>query len=69
MDFLLGGFADANLPHFSGVQAERYEALLELGDQELFHWLSGTAPVPEDYQSDVMDQLLAYARGRAMVKI
>lgn len=53
MDLLMGSFADRHLPGFSEAQVDRYEALLELSDPDLYNWITGVEPVPPDVQSDV----------------
>ena len=46
-DLILGSFADAYLAGFDAVQLDRYEALLERGDPDIFDWLTGrVAPPP-----------------------
>jgi antitoxin CptB len=52
-DLLLGGFADRHLAALSGPQLDRYEALLQESDQDLFAWISGRQPVPERHDHDV----------------
>ena len=54
MDLLLGGFADRHLASLSPGQLDRLEALLEIGDPELYGWLRGFGPVPEAYDNDVL---------------
>ena len=52
-DLLLGGFADRHLASLSAAQLDRYEALLQESDQDLFVWISGQHPVPERHDHDV----------------
>jgi antitoxin CptB len=52
-DLLFGSFAARNLPSLSGLQLDRYEALLEESDQDLFAWITGQQPVPERHNHDV----------------
>lgn len=54
MDVLLGAFADRVLPGLSPQQLDRYEALLEAGDPELYGWITGRDAVPEAHDHDVM---------------
>jgi len=60
MDLLMGSFADRHLPQFTEAQVDRYEALLELSDPDLYNWITGQEPVPDDVRSDVMDLLSAH---------
>jgi antitoxin CptB len=52
-DLLFGSFASRHLPSLSGLQLDRYEALLEESDQDLFAWITGQQPVPERHDHDV----------------
>lgn len=40
MDLILGAFADARLATFGPEELDRYEALLEENDQDLYLWIS-----------------------------
>jgi antitoxin CptB len=59
-DLLLGSFADANLGEFDGAMLDRYEALLECPDADLFDWISGRSAPPPEHDSDVTRLLLAF---------
>jgi antitoxin CptB len=59
-DLLMGGFADAHVGTFSDDQLDRFEALLEIADADLYDWYAGRAPVPPDYDHDVMALLKAF---------
>ena len=52
-DLILGRFADAHLAGFSAEQLDRYGALLEKSDPDLYDWLTGRAPVPAAVDTDV----------------
>lgn len=56
----MGGFAEQHLPEFSAAQLQRYEALLELSDPDLYNWMSGREPIPPDLDHDVMQMLVAF---------
>jgi antitoxin CptB len=59
-DLILGRFAEAHLPGFDRPQLDRYEALLECSDSDLFDWVSGRASPPAAHDHDVMRLLLAF---------
>ena len=40
-DFILGSFAETCLPRFCTAQLDRFEALLDCTDPELFDWMIG----------------------------
>jgi antitoxin CptB len=59
MDLLLGSFAEQHLAALNEAQLDRYEALLENSDDQLFDWITGrVAPPGED--SDVLRLLTAF---------
>ena len=70
-DLILGRFAEAHLAQFDAAQLDRYEALLDCADADLFDWVAGRAAPPARYDHDVMRLLLAFtgappgAAGRA----
>ncbi len=59
-DLILGRFADRHIPEFTGDQLDRYEALLELSDPDLYNWMTGREPVPAEHDSDIMRLLQAF---------
>ncbi|HVA14922.1 MAG TPA: succinate dehydrogenase assembly factor 2 [Stellaceae bacterium] len=59
-DLLLGAFADVHLAGFSGDELDRYEALLNENDQDLFDWMTGRAAPPAEKMNDVMALLLGF---------
>jgi len=60
-DLILGRFADAHLSGLSEVQLERYEALLDCPDPDIFDWVSHRAAPPPDHDNDVTRLLLAFS--------
>jgi antitoxin CptB len=44
MDLLLGPYADGPLGEVDSETLDAYEALLEVGDTDLYAWLSGARP-------------------------
>jgi len=52
-DLILGRFADAHLAGFGAEQLDRYGALLEKSDPDIYDWLIGRVPVPADVDSDI----------------
>ena len=59
-DLLLGAFATAHLAAFTPDQLDRYEALLDESDAELFDWITGRASPPPDRESDVLRLLMSF---------
>jgi antitoxin CptB len=59
-DILLGQFAQAHVMTFDVAQLDRYEALLEESDNDIFDWVAGRAEIPADKDSDVLRLLLSF---------
>ncbi len=60
-DLILGRFAEAHLGGFDDARLDRWEALLECADADLFDWVSGRAAPPAAHDHDVMRLLLAHS--------
>jgi antitoxin CptB len=61
-DLILGRFADAHLAGFDEAQLDRYEALLDCSDADIFDWVSGRAAPPPEHDHDVTRLLLAFSK-------
>lgn len=48
MDLILMAFAEANLARMSGAELDLYEILLAENDQDLYQWVTGQVPAPQD---------------------
>ena len=59
-DLILGSFADQHLAAFDEVQLDRYEALLDWPDPDIFDWMSGRVLPPPECDHDVTRLLLAF---------
>lgn len=59
-DILLGQFAKAHLHGFDAAQLDRYEALLEESDNDIFDWVARRAEIPAEKDTDVLRLLLAF---------
>lgn len=59
-DLILGPFANKHLPELSTAQLDAFEHLLEAPDTDLYAWIMGRAPTPEEYESDVMELLKSF---------
>ena len=64
-DLILGRFADAHLAGFDDGQLDRYEALLDCADADIFDWVSGRTEPPPEHDHDVTRLLLAYSNANA----
>lgn len=54
MDLLVGGFADAHLADLDEAQLDRFEALLQAPDPELYDWMTGRSLPPPGLDHDVL---------------
>ena len=61
-DRLLGRFAERRLTELSAAQLDRFEALLDQPDNDLFEWITGKRPAPEAFANDVLALLKTFAR-------
>jgi len=62
MDLILGRFAQARLPAMPPAALDRFEALLDEADPDLFAWVLGTAPPPGRHAA-LVAEIAAFARG------
>ncbi len=60
MDFILGTFADRQLETLDNAGLDRFEALIDVPDQDLYNWVTGREPVPEEYDNDIMAELKSF---------
>ena len=57
MDLIMGRFADARIGELTDVEIDELEQLCEVPDPELYAWLTGERPVPENFDIAVFRQL------------
>lgn len=57
MDLILGRFADAHIAAMSPDQLDRYAALLENNDPDIYDWLTDRAAPPPSADTDVLQLL------------
>jgi antitoxin CptB len=61
-DLLLGAFAKTHLAGLSDSELSEYEALLDAGDGQIYQWASGNEPVPELYDTRVLDLIKQFKK-------
>jgi len=59
-DFILGAFADAELPTLSPADLDMFEILLDQPDQPLFAWIIETEPTPAEFDHAVMRKIRTF---------
>ncbi|GEP03681.1 succinate dehydrogenase assembly factor 2 [Methylobacterium oxalidis] len=67
MDLIMGRFADAEIGSLSETDLSAFEGLIEVPDRDLFRWLTGEAPVPENYDTPVYRRLKAFHKHDAPI--
>ena len=63
LDNLVGDFAATYLDEMSDIQKDRFEGLLNENATDLYKWITGTAPVPDDVDHDVMQMMRDFQNG------
>ncbi|NNM75320.1 succinate dehydrogenase assembly factor 2 [Sphingomonas sp. ID1715] len=56
-DLLVGGFYDRHASGWNDDQIGWFEALMNEQDVDIMAWAIGSAPVPERWQGEMMNQL------------
>lgn len=59
-DIILGTFADAKLPDLDAAGLDAFEALLDVPDPVIYDWVTRRAPVPDEMDTPLMRDLLAF---------
>lgn len=59
-DLILGPFADAYASDMSGEELDRFEAILEQPDQDLYGWILDREPTPAEFDNDIMRRIKAF---------
>lgn len=57
MDLIMGRFAEAAIADLTDAEIDVFERLSDLPDPDLYAWLTGSEPVPADYDSPVFRRL------------
>jgi antitoxin CptB len=63
MDLIAGNFAEQNLGQFNEAELDEFERLLAVPDWDVYAWLIGDKPVPDNYQGPVLDRMIAFRYG------
>jgi antitoxin CptB len=63
-DLILGAFAETSLARLDGTQLDRFEALLDCPDTDLFDWILGGSRPPPEHDHDVMQLLRGFCAAR-----
>ena len=60
LDLYIGTFAERHLEAMTEAQLDRFEALLEVPEPDLYDWLTGHAAPPPEFDHDVTRMLLDF---------
>jgi len=60
MDIILGNFADAHLETYDDAALTRLETLMDEQDADLFKWLMGQEPAPDDVDGDLLREIIEF---------
>ncbi|MCC7276211.1 MAG: succinate dehydrogenase assembly factor 2 [Alphaproteobacteria bacterium] len=63
IDLILGAFAERRLDSLDAGQLDRYEALIDSQDPNLYEWIAGLAPPPPEHDTDVLRMIREFGRG------
>jgi antitoxin CptB len=65
VDLLLGRFADAHVAELGPDELGAFEALLDVPDQDVLAWLTGTGAAPGGLAVPVLRRVYAFHHGDA----
>lgn len=60
MDLLLGGFANAEIDTLSQEELLELEHLLTANDQDLYAWMTGRKPLPDEWDGPLYRRIISY---------
>lgn len=60
MDMMMGEFAEINLETMNDSALDEFERLLDTSDQDVYGWIIGREPEPEEHKGPVMELLKAF---------
>ncbi len=66
-DLILGPFSDQYARSMSVDELDRFEALLEQSDHDIYGWILGSLEVPSEFDDDLMAQLRAFRPGESVL--
>jgi len=66
VDLILGTFADRNIMDLNATDLDQYERLLDVLDADLLRWVTGEAPVPQQYDTALFRAIVAQTASTAL---
>lgn len=65
MDMVMGSFAEAHLTNMSDDDLNDFEKLIDVPDRELFSWVSGSETIPSNFNTPILQQMIAFHQHNA----
>ncbi len=62
MDLILSAYADDQLDTMTEAEIVQYDALLNENDQDLYQWVTGQVPAPDEF-TDLIDRIARQFQG------
>ena len=59
-DIIIGGFARKHLAELSEAQLDEFERLIDQPDQDLYAWIIGREPAPEEFAGEVFELIRTF---------
>lgn len=60
VDLILGSFADQHLADFTPDQLTAFEHILDIEDPHLYAWVSGSAALPREEDTPMMQMIINF---------
>lgn len=60
IDLILGGFADRRIEELSETDLDAFERLLEAPDQDVYAWITGAAPPPQEHDTPTLASIRTF---------
>ena len=64
MDYVLGTYANEAIADMSEEELAEFEMLMQLPDPDMYKWLSGTTPIPDNHNTSVVRKIRQFHLGR-----
>lgn len=59
-DLILGKFAEKYLEQMDSMELEIFQKILELSDADIYDWYNKKSPIPQEYNTHLMQKLLNF---------
>jgi antitoxin CptB len=65
MDLMLGRFADSEIGRLAETEIAAFERLLDAPEPDIYHWIMGTLPPPDDYDAPLLRRIREFHLGKS----